>query len=140
MESLQGERTVFYAHLYKKAEQASSADQAFSIARCNSYHALSPAVHPSMQYFFCHVFAYAITANSVCLHLLVPPLTQHCLSGASCLQQITKVLQQASPTVENHNCAEAGKIIRFIHGKSIVVFLCSASLKRVVGDLFPNVT
>ena len=39
MESLQGERTVFYARLYKKAERATSTNQAFSIASCNSRHA-----------------------------------------------------------------------------------------------------
>ena len=27
-----------------------------------------------LQYLFCHVLAYGMTANSVCLHLLVPPL------------------------------------------------------------------
>ena len=26
--------------------------------------------------YFCHAFAYTITANGVCLHLLVPPLAQ----------------------------------------------------------------
>ena len=29
--------------------------------------------------------AYAITANGVCLHLLVPPLTQYWFFSASCL-------------------------------------------------------
>ena len=30
-----------------------------------------------------HLLTYAITANGVCLHLLVPPLTQCCFFGAS---------------------------------------------------------
>ena len=29
-----------------------------------------------LQCLFCNALAYAITANGVCLHLLVPPLTQ----------------------------------------------------------------
>jgi len=51
------------------------------------------------------------------------------------VQQIAKVLQHASWKVENHNCAwtevghaEARKIIRFICGKWIVVFHCSACM------------
>ena len=34
---------------------------------------------------FCHALAYAITANGVCLHFLVPPLAQCCFFRASCL-------------------------------------------------------
>ena len=36
------------------------------------------------QCLFCHALAYAITANDICLHLLVPPLAQYCYFGASC--------------------------------------------------------
>ena len=32
-----------------------------------------------MQCLFCHAVVYATTANGVCLHLLVPPLTQYIL-------------------------------------------------------------
>ena len=38
-----------------------------------------------LQCLFSHVLAYTITANGVCLHLLVPPLAQCCFFGASCL-------------------------------------------------------
>ena len=31
-----------------------------------------------LQCLFCHTLAYAVTAYDVCLHLLVPPLAQHC--------------------------------------------------------------
>ena len=34
----------------------------------------------------CHVLAYAITANDVCLHFLVPPLAQYCFFSTSCLK------------------------------------------------------
>ena len=35
--------------------------------------------------FVMRLLTYAITANGVCLHLLVPPLAQCCFFGASCL-------------------------------------------------------
>ena len=39
-----------------------------------------------LQCLFCHALAYAITANGVCLHLLVPPLARCCFFSvlASC--------------------------------------------------------
>ena len=33
----------------------------------------------------CHALGYVISANGVCLHLLVPPLAQCCFLGAFCL-------------------------------------------------------
>ena len=49
MESLQGERSIFYAHLFKKQTNCPpGADQGFSTDSCNSRHALSPrGVHPA---------------------------------------------------------------------------------------------
>ena len=44
--------------------------------------AVSLALAVVLQCLFCHVLAYAITANGVCLHLLVPPLAQYCFFSA----------------------------------------------------------
>ena len=40
----------------------------------------------TLQHLSCHALAYYITANGVCLHLLVPPLA-HCCFCASCLNK-----------------------------------------------------
>ena len=37
---------------------------------------------------------YPITAIGVCLHLLVPPLAQHCLCSAPCLNMATSTTAQ----------------------------------------------
>ena len=36
-----------------------------------------------LQCFFCYALAYAITANDLCLHLLVPPHSKYCFFSAS---------------------------------------------------------
>ena len=62
----------------------------------------------SAMFFFCHALAYAITANRVCLHLLVPPFAQcQWFFGASCLTELhvlhkyVGILQEKSTLCSN---------------------------------------
>ena len=62
-----------------------------------------------LLFFFCRGLAYAITANGVCLHLLVPPLAQYCFFGASCLTQLLVLLTNRWAYFQEKSTLASGK-------------------------------
>ena len=74
-----------------------------------------------LQCLFCHALVYAITANCVCLHLLVPPLEQCCFLGGRILERkapfVTTSFKKggAQGKLQGYNCCKMNVKCFFLH-------------------------